>query len=183
MPPLLDSLQGLPHRDLRAIATRLGVRRRDQNRKAAWVESLAAFWSSPRHSAAMLAKLSPAALRALHRLYQAHALPAPPFLAEFGAIRQAGLAPAATPPPWQVPRTVSEELYYAGLLFPLPAGNIIQAQWFALADEVLPLLATLWPVPQGAETSGFSTQTSGPATLMHDVGQTLIFLCVAISGG
>jgi len=177
MPALLDSLQRLPHRDLRAIATRLGVRRRGQNRKAAWVESLAAFWSSPHQANALLATLSPAALRALHRLYQAHALPAPPFLAECGAIRQAGRGPAAPPPPWQAPRTVSEELYYAGLLFPLPAGNIRQAQWFALADEVLPLLATLWSAPQVAETSCLSAQTSGPATLVHDVGQTLIFLC------
>ncbi|MEZ4731801.1 MAG: hypothetical protein R3E79_32170 [Caldilineaceae bacterium] len=37
-------------------------------------------------------------------------------------------AGAGTPPPWQAPATVNEELYYSGLLFPLAPATLKRAR-------------------------------------------------------
>jgi hypothetical protein len=85
------------------------------------------------------------------------------------------------PPPWQAPQTVSEELYYAGLLFPLDGPTIERSQRVGLPMELRTLLqAQLRPpvVDDAGVDSAPLADLSEPAIppLVHDVAQLLMVL-------
>ena len=165
---LLDYLGRLPQRDLRAIATRIGVRKADSNRKQAWVLAVHRFQLAPDAPAFMLDLLSPSALEALNRLLGVDALPTALFLAEYGPIRRAGVNRSWSPSPWQQPASVSEELYYAGLLFPVDPKPIERSRQVAVPPDLRRHLA-----PQVATLR--MTQAR-PFPLLHDLAQVLFYL-------
>jgi len=177
MPTLEASLSRLPHRDLRAIATRLGVRHRDQHRKSAWIRAIVDVWHDAHHRAGLLATLSPAAQMALHRLYQAGALPALAFFTEYGLIRRATPTIHFSPPPWERPANASEELFYCGLLVGVSPGSIDRAQYLTIPEDIRPLLIDRWCPPAPAAGPAAAPQPAHLAGLLHDVGQALVFLC------
>jgi hypothetical protein len=168
MSSYLQQLERLPHRDLRGIATRLGLRRRGQHQKAAWTQAIAVCWQDPARQAAALLMLSEAARAALSRLQTAGELPAGLFLAQYGPVRHARPDQPWTPPPWEVPATISEELYYAGLL--LPAEDAPLARAGRLTSPAGLRLAL--PLPAAAAAASLP----GPWLLLHDVGQLLAYL-------
>jgi len=175
MPTLHEHLLTLPQRDLRAIATRLGVRRRGQNRKADWISAVAQAWQETDQRTALLAQLSPAAHAAAYRLAQAGALPAALFFAEFGAIRRAATGRHWQPPPWEAPDSVSEELYYAGLLCPLPQAPLERAARLALVADLQSIFAPQ-SRPPPLEAADLLAGSEHAAALVHDVAQLLCFL-------
>lgn len=165
---LLDYLGRLPQRDLRAIATRIGVRKADSNRKQAWVLAVHRFQLAPDAPAFLLGLLSPSALQALNRLLGADALPTALFLAEYGPVRRAGVNRSWSPSPWQQPASVSEELYYAGLLFPADPKPIERSRMVTVPPDLRRHLA-----PQFATLR--MTQAR-PFPLLHDLVQVLFYL-------
>lgn len=132
-------LANVPYKALRGIATRLGLRLRTQQRKAEWIATIAEGWQAAATAQRWLAQLSPAAHTALARLVQADQIPATLFWAEYGRVRQGTVREQGTPPPWQAPATVSEELYYSGLLFPLAPATLKRAAVNAGRRKVLPV--------------------------------------------
>jgi len=174
---LYQHLERLPHRDLRAIATHLAVRRRGQHRKADWVEAVCQVWQDRTRREKLLATLSPAAQRALHRLYRAGAMPAPPFFAEYGRIRRATPGEHWSPPPWERPANPSEELFYIGLLAGEQRGNITATPRLTLPADLVVFLEHRWFNPADSISSEAHTVTPTPLVLLHDVEQALIYLC------
>ena len=177
------ALDWLRYHEVRAIGAVLGVgRRATENQKGAWVAAIAAAWLDPVQADALLARLTPAAGWALCRLVEAGAQPRELFLATYGALRLPGdtLARADdTEPPWRRPQTVSEELFYAGLL--LPAGNqpILATPTFRLPAElrqplVAPLHNRLGLVHSPLLPAG--PLPPQPPPLLHDLAQWLIYL-------
>ncbi|GIV76870.1 MAG: hypothetical protein KatS3mg050_1264 [Litorilinea sp.] len=88
MSTLWHHLQRLPHRDLRAMATRLSLRRSNMNQKEAWTQAIHAFLLSPQAPLRLFSLLSMSAQSALRRLLAVEALPTALFLAEYGPIRR-----------------------------------------------------------------------------------------------
>ena len=162
---LCQQLALLPHRDLRAIATRLGVRRRGEDNKAEWIDAIDRSWHDPALRARLLDRLSPGARTALHRLRQAGSLPTPIFLAEYGGIRRAG----PSPPPWREPQSASEELYYSGLLYPTPRRPIERSERVSAPADLPPFEPVRPNLPQAIP--------GDPLPLLHDVSQVLVYLC------
>lgn len=161
-----QQLQALPHRELRAMATRLNLRKRTANHKAAFIHAIAAFWQAPAHFEPYLAALSAAARQALHQLTLAGSLPAALFWQQYGVIRST--PPPDVPPPWLQPATVSEELYYSALLHPADDQPVAKAQRLTtlIGQDWLRLLT---PEPSThADPHGW--------TILHDVAQLLIHL-------
>ncbi len=175
MPTLHEHLSALPHRDLRAVATRLGVRTRGENRKADWITAVAQAWQDPAQRTALLALLSSAAHAAAYRLAQAGELPAALFLAEYGAIRRAGAAHHWQPAPWDAPQSVSEELYYVGLLCPEPPAAPERAARLALVTDLRHLFAATSP-PPGLPHPDPDRSAEPAAALMHDVAQLVCYV-------
>jgi hypothetical protein len=173
MPTLHQSLETLPHRDVRAIATRLATRQRGVHRKADWIEQIVQAWSASGRGAEIVARLSPAALAAARRLAQGGEFPAPLFLAEYGAVRRPRPGEHWTPPPWTAPQTVNEELYYYGLLAPSPPALLERAARLAIPSDLL-----AWFTAAGAPDHHALPAGNGSAViaLLHDVAQTLCFL-------
>jgi hypothetical protein len=103
MPTLRECLTALPHRDVRGIATRLGLRRGGEDGKAAWIEDIARAWTAADGPARIAAWLSPAARAAAIRLAQGGEVPARLFFAEYGPVRRSGPGQSWRPPPWVAP--------------------------------------------------------------------------------
>jgi hypothetical protein len=178
---LRDALAALPYRDLRAIAIRLQLRSRSQHRKEDWLAAIVQAWHDPARRTAWLDRLSPAARAAARRLAQAGELPATLFLAEYGPLRRPGPDRHWTPPPWEAPLTVSEELYYCGLLCPAqadvelqPAHRLEKASRLALPAD---LRAYCGELPAAPAPPPATPQPPGEASpLLHDAGQILLYL-------
>lgn len=177
MPTLRQLLESLPHRDLRGIATRLNVRHRDENRKEAWIAAIWNAWHNPERQAQLLARLSPAARQAALRLALSGELPAALFLAEYGPVRRPRPGQHWAPPPWEQPATISEELYYCGLLAPAEDLPLERAGRLAIPADLASLFRTAAeaPPPPPSATNAADTLT----VLLHDVAQTLCFLAGA----
>jgi len=109
---LYQHLAQIPYKDLRGIATRLGLRKRNQGQKQEWIEPIVTGWQQAALQQQWLPMFSEHAKRALERLLQAEQMPATLFWAEYGPVRQVTARQKWSPPPWQEPATVSEELYY-----------------------------------------------------------------------
>src|SRR4051812_14389461 len=100
---LQEHLVTLPYKDLRGMATRLGLRQRQQGRKPEWIVRIEAGWQSMTQRGPWLAALSVAAQGAVVRLLQAQQIPAQLFWAEYGRVGQVTAKQAWTPAPWQAP--------------------------------------------------------------------------------
>jgi hypothetical protein len=218
MPDLRTALDALPYHDVRAIATRLGARRRGEHRKAAWITAIVAAWtgqaeapdqcSGPEHllpaggalhsaraaparampappgrrsgrpapgdgsPGAPFRSLSPAARAAASRLAQAGGAPAALFLGEYGEIRRARRAAGLPQPPWDAPASISEELFYAGLLAAPDGQSFDAALWLSLPDDLVSLAAGA-PRPRAAAPA---LPAAAAARLLHDAAQALVFL-------
>lgn len=173
----------LRHQEVRAIAAALGVgRRATENQKGAWVAAIAAAWLDPVQADALLARLTPAACYALVRLVEAGVLPRELFLATYGALRLPGDTSAwadEPAPPWRRPQTVSEELFYVGLLLPAADQPILVTPTFrlptALRDRLAaPLHRRLGVV--SVPVLPVAPLPSQPPSLLHDLAQWLIYL-------
>jgi hypothetical protein len=173
---LEEHLAALPHRDLRAVVTRLGLRARGQHRKESWRAVAVAAWRDPVVRAHLLAKLSPEARQTAARLARAGAMPAALFLAEHGPLRRAGPGRAWSPPPWEQPATVAEELYYAGLLCPLDPPAIGRARRIAIPLEVRPALLAALPAASVGEPACPADSADPAVLLLHDATQMLLLL-------
>lgn len=203
MPALCEVLEALPHRDVRAIATRLGLRQRTQNQKAGWISAIEAAWRDPDQAARFINALSAAARAAATRLAQAGELPAALFAAaiEGLSVRRPRPGHNWSPPPWEAPQSVGEELYYCGLLAPVPPVAIEKAVRLALPTDLRSLFLTdgacavaapLDRTPDHPATLSFAEATAAiagaaaaepPASvpletsaLLHDTAQALTFL-------
>lgn len=135
-----ELLATVPYRALRGMATRLQLRQDRQHQKRDWITAIATGWQRAPTRQQWLARLSSAAHSALTRLLAAEQIPAALFWAEYGAVRQVTAQQQWTPPPWQAPATVSEELYYSGLLCPTP-HPLARAQVVSLPADLRPFLA------------------------------------------
>ena len=174
MSTLRQCLEALPHRDVRGIATRLGIRRRGEHRKADWIEGIVQTWLASAGQAQIIAGLSPAARQAAIRLAQGGEFPAQLFLAEYGAVRRPRPAQRWLPPPWEAPQTISEELYYCGLLAASPPALLEKAVRLTLPADLQFLFtadALLGCLPASPDDTGDTV-----AALLHDVAQALCFL-------
>lgn len=173
MPTLSQALAALPHRDLRGIATRLNIRQRTEYHKDVWITAITAAWRDPGLRAHILAGLSPAAHAAAGRLAASGDLPAALFLAEYGPVRRPRPGQSWTPPPWAAPATVSEELYYCGLLAPTPAAPLEKARRLTLPADLGPFFRA---APSPAQDAAVQSAASPPLVLLHDVAQALSLL-------
>jgi hypothetical protein len=172
---LVDQLQAMPYRDVRGVAIRLGLRNSDQNQKAAWIDAIQQGWRDADQRQHWVGQLSLAALRALARLLAAQTIPAPLFWAEYGRIRQATSRHHWDPAPWQEPTSVSEELYYSGLLSAYGASSLARAAIVTLPTDLRPLLAPQL-MPVAVNRSPSPSLCAVPAwPLCHDIGQLLIY--------
>ncbi|MEZ4705646.1 MAG: WYL domain-containing protein [Caldilineaceae bacterium] len=165
----------LPAHDLRAVATRLGVRRRGHERKDDWVAAIVAIWQQPQNRQAALQRLSPTARAALLQLCTAHKLPAAIFWADYGPLRRpqsAARTANADAAPWVAPATVSEELYYSGLLHGVEHANIQRTEHVQPPMPLCPHLL-LTAVETAAAPAGPAAPHAWP--LLHDLAQYLIF--------
>jgi hypothetical protein len=174
MPTLRQCLEALPHRDVRGIATRLGVRRRGEHRKADWIAGILQVWLASASRPQIVAGLSSAALGAAIRLAQGGEFPAPLFLAEYGAVRRPRPGQRWLPPPWEAPQTISEELYYCGLLAATPPALLEKAVRLTLPADLKALFADEALLDQRPVAAGEAGDAS--SALLHDVAQVLCFL-------
>jgi hypothetical protein len=172
MPSLRFHLQQMPHRDLRAVVTRLNLRLSVPDKRPGWIDAIESHWLHAESRAVALGSLSDSAKAALVHLAHVDDLPALLFWAEYGSIRRYGEDYPLDQTPWLHPQTVSEELYYAGLLH---AGrhsgkrkSVYKAQSVTLPDNLRPLLAQT-----GYEKSLLHTEVEH---LLHDIAQFLIYL-------
>lgn len=167
---LLQHLEHMPFRELRAVATRLNVRsqaNRDANEE--WRRVIDAFWQSPERASQLISQLSPQAQAALAALKAADCIPAPLFLREYGAIRRPGATARSQSSPWNAPESPAEELYYAGLLHAHTPVSIHRAKAVTLPDDLRSLVAVpSLPNPHDEDADW--------DVLLHDCAQTLIFL-------
>lgn len=169
MATLEHLLLQMAHADLRAIATRLRLRRRGQHSKAQWATAIAVAWRDEQQRRAWLAGLTPGAYAALMRLAEAGELPAGLFWGTYGSVQRAAAARREQCKPWQAPQNAAEELFYIGLLHPLGARTLQRAARVQVASELRLLLA------QGAANAVVEPQAQAAATLLHDLGQFLIY--------
>lgn len=150
------------------MATRLSLRTPGSNKKAAWVEALHKFLLDPPTIPTLGPLLSLSAWHAIHRLLAAGELAAPLFFAEYGPIRRPGVNRVYDPAPWQSPQSVSEELYYAGLLHSTDGRAIDRCRTLTIPVDLRPLLQ------QQAIQERIST--SAPFPLLHDLAHCLLYL-------
>jgi hypothetical protein len=178
-------LAHLRHQEVRAIVTALGLgRQATQNQKAAWVAAIVAAWLAPDQGATMAARLSPAAQWALWRLVEAGELPRLLFLGEYGALRLPGAeggsnARGAAVSPWRQPQTISEELFYAGLLLPSTPDAIDATPRFRLPVDLRQSLHQALASRLASSDQPHLPITPVPAQpppLLHDLAQWLIYL-------
>lgn len=182
MPTLRQILETLPHRDLRGIATRLNLRRRAEHRKENWIVAIWSAWHDPERRTQFIAGLSPAARRAALRLAQSGNLPAALFLAEYGPVRRPGPGQHWSPPPWEQPATVSEELYYCGLLAPTEDVPLEKAGRVALPADLAPLFKAMAEATPPALPPA-NAAVNPISVLLHDVAQALCLLVDAEATG
>ena len=204
---LSAALDRLRYHEVRAILMALGLgRRATENQKAAWVAAIAAAWLDPAQQPHLLDRLSPAAQAALWRLLQGGELPTALFLAEYGPLRlpadqaarptapqaEGASAPpqdewaalvawperAPTLPPWRQPQSVSEELFYGGLLLPGTDQPLPDAPWLALPwalrqplERLLAARLGILSLPRLAP----DPLPAQPPVLLHDLAQWLIY--------
>ena len=133
---LASHLNTVPYKDLRGMATRLGVRQRPQQQKVDWIAPIVAGWQQAGQPQQWWSALSPTALAALHRLLAAHQIPATLFWATYGVVRQVTAQQHWTPPPWQAPANASEELYYSGLLASADGLPLTRTQWLTVPVDL-----------------------------------------------
>ena len=181
-PTLPRHLAQLPYKDLRGIATRLGLRKRHHSQKQEWIALIAAGWQQFALQQQWPAVLSEHAKDALWRLLQAEQIPAVLFWAEYGPVRQVTVHQKWSPPPWQAPATVSEELYYSALLCPLDNPALRRTHLVAIPSDLRVALLAHFAAHidsgNGTEVISVDKTTTGYLgwTLCHDVGQLLIYL-------
>jgi hypothetical protein len=169
MPTLLQHLEYMPFRELRAVVTRLNVRKqamRDANDE--WRRVIHAFWQNEECAVTLLTQLSPPAQTALAMLMPTECMTASLFFHEFGAIRRPGAAKRAESSPWRAPQSAAEELYYAGLLHAHTPVSIHRAQAVTLPEDLRHRLASL----AACAPEGDGRQL---LTLLHDCAQVLVF--------
>lgn len=181
MPTLQQHLAALPYRDLRGIATRLGVSQRGQNRKTLWRTALIQGWRTATQRQTWLAQLSPQAQAALQRLLLGEQMPRALFEAEYGVVRRVTARRHWPTPPWQDPQTPAEELYYAGLLAPADGLAWSKTNFITLPADLRPLIPPpLSSVPLSSAPLSSAPLPPGPlppaSLLCHDIGQLLIYL-------
>jgi hypothetical protein len=138
---LQQTLEQMPYRSLRGLAVRLALRQSQQHQKEAWIAAVVAGWQDPTLRQRWLGLLSPAAQTALQRLLQAEQIPAVLFWASYGPVRQVTAQQHWQPPPWQAPATVSEELFYTGLLAPADGLALARTQWVSIPIDLRSFLA------------------------------------------
>ena len=173
VPTLSQCLEAMPHRDVRGVATRLGIRRRGEHRKAEWIAGILQAWQAPAERSQIIAGLSSAAQETALRLAQGGEFPAPLFLAEYGGVRRPQPGRHWLPPPWEAPQTISEELYYSGLLAAVPSAPFERAVRVTLpADLQAWFLDGMIGQPSALACECGDTS----ALLLHDVAQALCFL-------
>lgn len=185
MPFLHQHLTTLSHYTLRGIAIRLALRQKKHNQKSVWITAIVTGWQTATTRHQWLAQLSLTAQEALARLLAAEQIPAPLFWADYGPVRQTTANQHWTPPPWQAPATVSEELYYSGLLCPTPR-SLARAHLVSLPVDLREVLAAEDQRPETRDKRGgrpvylstcLPVYPSSPGwPLCHDVGQLLIYL-------
>jgi hypothetical protein len=171
MPSLRFCLQQIPHRDLRAMVTRLNLRSSVPDQREHWIRALEDHWYSEEGRKLSLNQLSESAKAALLHLAHGQELPAALFWAEYGAIRRIGGDYPPHQTPWLHPQTVSEELYYAGLIHTGRHNglrrSIYRAQTIIVPDDLRAFVADLH----------YSTVEFGPNVLelLHDLAQLMIY--------
>ena len=183
MPTLIQYLNKLPAHDLRAMASRLQVSNRKNQRKQAWIEAIVHLWSAPagdEDRLAALARLSAQAHHALCRLAGFQQLPANLFWAEYGMVRRPRQGDYA-PKPWREPRSAAEELYYAGLLHGVDHPALERASALTVPIDLRPMVNLLACRERDVTPTDAGNRSGLPSamvawTLAHDVGQMLIFL-------
>jgi hypothetical protein len=171
MPTLRFCLQQISHRDLRAMVTRLNLRSSMPDQREHWIRAIEEHWYSEEERQISLDQLSESAKAALLHLAHGYELPAALFWAEYGEIRRIGGDYPSHQTPWLHPETVSEELYYAGLIHTgRHSGkrkNIHKAQTIIVPDDLRALVIEL----------RHSTVEFSPTVmqLLHDLAQLLIY--------
>jgi hypothetical protein len=176
---LQEHLATMPYKDVRAIATRLGLRQWQHGHKSDWIAQIEGGWHCPAQRQRWLDALSPGAQAAIVRLLQAQQIPAALFWGEYGPLRRVRTHQHWTPPPWQAPASVSEELYYSGLLCSLGATTLPRACQVALpVDLHAAFTQSLAPLTARAPAVAPTSSPPLPSTWMlcHDLGQWLIYL-------
>lgn len=98
------------------MVTRLNLRLSVPDQRTGWINAIVDHWLQAESAEATLRQLSDSAKAAIAHLAHVDELPAPLFWAEYGTIRRAGDDYPVNQTPWLYPQTVSEELYYVGLL-------------------------------------------------------------------
>ncbi|GAB4522157.1 MAG: hypothetical protein Kow0047_32860 [Anaerolineae bacterium] len=160
----IQRLLRLPARDLRAIASRLGVRSASHSRKPEWAQAILAAWDDPSRRERTLAMLSPEAHRALSDLMIPGGMPATLFLQTYGRLRTASNRSTQSRP-WRNPASPAEELYYVGLLVPVDDAPVHRATRLTTLLSIPPQQTPPAPAPPHAD----------PRPLLHDLAQLLAF--------
>jgi len=179
MPTHLEQLSALPYGDLRGIAIRLQLRTSDTHNKVAWATAIAQGWRESDLQHIWLTRLSDSAHSALQRLLRSAHIPTLLFLQEYGTIRRATRQTPLAVPPWQLPQSVSEELYYSGLLANAhKADSVIRSRALCIpADLRASLLAQVGaPMPKKLIAAVDKQTVSTSWQLCHDLAQLIIYL-------
>ncbi len=158
--------------DLRSIAIRLGVNRRDFVRKEDWIEAIDRFWFESSARCTVLAALSDDAKTALASLSVFPAIPRRLFLEQFGRLRQSTPSRLLRNAP---PLSPTDELFFAALLHSANAHTPRRSAAFTLPPDLRAVVMELLPPPPDHRTFAHLDPPS-PQTLIHDVAQTLICL-------
>jgi len=136
MKTLYQTLIDYPLVQLEAMARLYGLSL-PENTQAQAAEFLAQTLAAPEWVAVAIERCSPAARRALMALREANGrMKLAAFTRQYGKLRRFGPGRMAREQPWQNPATVSEELWYLGLI----------GRAFALAEEKTPVEFVYIPV-------------------------------------
>jgi hypothetical protein len=176
MNELRTMLTALPAHDLRSLAIHLGVYRRRHSRKADWIAPIVQGWQDVQQAAIWLARLTPPARQALTRLAGSPTLPRLLFEREYGVLHDQQRGKQTAPSP----ATVSDELYYSGLLYPAPVALTDPVARLTLPDDlrawVLVSLPALEPPLRPLAAPSLSAHAETPLALVHDLAQLLIYV-------
>ena len=158
---LMHSLNATPFKQLTAILAAHNLQRAAKDKKVDVIEQLHGLLTNPNILSKIIAQLPPEAKEALHRLLTAEgSLPVHTFEERYGPIRP--YRPwrkdedAGVKEPWLTPISVTERLWYLGLIYkdpPKPKAGTYQ--YYILPTELLlPLSQLLGREVQDPESSG-----------------------------